>query len=66
VHQGFDQAVATRQPERAVLDPCLQLAAGGAGLAIGLVVLQGAGVFFAQANGLGEPEAIERVGWGLG
>jgi len=43
-----------------MLDAFGQLALPSAGQAIGLGVFERAGVLFAQANGLAEPEALER------
>ena len=36
-----------------------QVAAGAAGQSVGFLVIQGAGVFFAQADGFGQPEVIQ-------
>ena len=58
VLHGSEQAVALGQPQGAILQACGQVAGGGAGASIGFKVVQRARVFFAQAHGFGQPEAL--------
>ncbi|MNG25030.1 hypothetical protein D3C84_1098260 [compost metagenome] len=53
------QPIALGQPQRTTLNPRRQVAARGTGQSIGFQIIQGAGVFFAQANGLRQPEVIQ-------
>ncbi len=52
------QAIAFGQPQGPALNARRQIAAGAAGQTIGFQVFQGAGVFFAQADGFCQPEVI--------
>ncbi|MNR55039.1 hypothetical protein D3C85_1753410 [compost metagenome] len=57
--QGLCLAVALGEPEGAGLDALPQVAAGGVGAAIGFGIFEWAGMFFTQADGLGQPELVE-------
>ncbi len=61
MQERFDQAITAGQPERALFDQGRQVAALGAGLAVGFVILQRPGMLFAEAHGFGQPEAVERI-----
>ena len=55
------QTIALGQMQRTLLDARGQVAPGGAGQAVGFQVFQGAGVFFTQAHGFGQPKSVQRV-----
>ncbi|VVN48410.1 hypothetical protein PS639_06030 [Pseudomonas fluorescens] len=59
VLEGIAQSVALGQPQGPALNPGRQVAACAAGQSIGFQIIQGAGVFFAQANGFRQPEIIQ-------
>src|SRR5690606_14646138 len=58
------QLVAAGRPQGAVLDAPGQLATGGDGAAVGLGVLQRAGLLLAQAHGFAQPQSVEGGRWG--
>ena len=59
VPQRLVQPVAPGQPEGPGFDQVGRIAALLAGVAVGFAVFQRAGVLFAQAHGLGEPQTVE-------
>jgi hypothetical protein len=60
--QGVEQAITARQPQGAGLNSLGEVAAGGAGVAIGFAVIQTLALSFAQADGLAQPELFEWAG----
>jgi hypothetical protein len=59
------QTVACGQPQRAGFNACRQITAKALSMAVGLAVLQWSGVFFTQAQGFAEPQAVEAIGAGV-
>ncbi|MNF82041.1 hypothetical protein D3C84_643350 [compost metagenome] len=59
VFECCSQAIAFSQPQGAALNARRQIAAGAAGQSVGFKVFQRACMFFAQADGLCQPEGIE-------
>ena len=59
VQQRGTHAVTFSQPERTVFDPRCEVAPQLAGTAISLLIVQRAGVFFAQAYRFGKPAFVQ-------
>jgi len=59
--QRVEQPVAARQPQRPMLDQVWQCPTLRTGLPVGLGVIERAGMFFPQAHGFGQPEAVEGI-----
>ena len=64
VQQRLPLTITTGEQQGAVLDALGQVNLLGTDQAIGFGVLEWAGMFLAQANGLAEPEALEGRGGG--